>query len=133
MMVRLKLSKLDYQILRNGAVARGSNMHPAYNKVRLAKEHCIPLEETTVITPKTAEVKVQNLLDRTVSRIIETQKDVIKQKMHLFDLNTHKLDCKWGVDGISSQSNYKQLFLGEEPFDDSSVFISSMVPLQLSA
>lgn len=34
---------------------------------------------------------------------------------------------KWGCDGSSGQSNYKQI----ADFDDSSIFMSSMVPIRI--
>lgn len=45
-------------------------------------------------------------------------------------MNTSELTliCKWGLDGSSGQSNYRQMINKK---DDSSVFITSMVPLQV--
>jgi hypothetical protein len=43
-----------------------------------------------------------------------------------------KLTSKWGFDGSSAQSNYKQRSEMAD-FDDSSVFMTSLVPLKLEA
>jgi hypothetical protein len=43
------------------------------------------------------------------------------------------LNCKWGFDGSSGQSQYKQRFSStEENFSDSNLFSTTLVPLDLS-
>ena len=37
-----RLSKLDYQSLRNGALEKGNNLYPSYNNIRNEKKRCIP-------------------------------------------------------------------------------------------
>ena len=41
------------------------------------------------------------------------------------------LDSKWGFDGSSGQFNYKQTFENADA-DDSSIIITSLVPLHIS-
>lgn len=42
------------------------------------------------------------------------------------------LEHKWGFDGSSGQSNYKQKFESDPTIDDSSIVINSIVPLKLT-
>lgn len=69
--------------------------------------------------------RLQALLDHTVQRIFLDLGPVTN--------STHpglKMTWKWGLDGSSSQSNYKQSFLDPQ-LDDSSVVMMSIVPLRL--
>ena len=77
---------------------------------------------------------VHCLLDHTALRIIEKQKDEINElfenlqdgeKPILFDLV-----CKWGFDGSSGQSEYKQKITTTE-HSDASLFCTTLFPLQL--
>ncbi|KAK9710337.1 hypothetical protein QE152_g26052, partial [Popillia japonica] len=69
------------------------------------------------------------LLDHTTYRIIQLQADVIDTLSPeiLQKLLRH---CKWGCDGSSGQSVYKQKFT-EDGKSDESIFYASLVPLQL--
>lgn len=74
---------------------------------------------------------MQALLDHTVDRILLTQMDVVKS---LSPENIAKfiLICKWGCDGTSSQSTYKQNFTNDDGSkSDVNIFFTSIVPLQL--
>jgi hypothetical protein len=67
LMLDCKLSKEDYQTLRSGALQKGSKLYPSYHSVLEAKERCIP---PVTVTDYSAEVKLQELLDLTVRRIL---------------------------------------------------------------
>lgn len=125
----LKLSKWQYNTLRKSiAEVTGTNVYPSYYALQNEKNKCYPPKTAIVVTDKTATIELQALLDITVKRIImsneisETCKDLT-------------LISKWGFDGASNQANYKQKVGREneedEDFDDSSVFMGSLIPIKL--
>lgn len=83
------------------------------------------------LTETCAEIQLQSLLDHTVSRILLTQNDVI-QSLPYEKIREMFLLCKWGCDGTSGQSTFKQKFSNDDgTVTDSSIFYTSLVPLQL--
>jgi hypothetical protein len=74
------------------------------------------------------EVQLQALLDLTVRRIALSQEDVFAAVSHN-NLQELVLVSKWGCDGSTGHSEYKQN--SRENLRDSDMFISSFVPLQL--
>jgi len=82
-----------------------------------------------------AEIKVQGLLDHTTHRIIQLQEEVIDAYVEDIDSDVLTFVYKWGIDGTSNQSTYKQNWLGENntEFNDESVIILSLVPIRLFA
>ena len=131
-MLQLKLSKNDYQFLRNTSVSNQCRMYPSYNKVSKARKACYPPVDELEITETSAELSLQLLLDITVRRLLILQEDVL-DTLSLEELNHLELICKWGCDGSSGRSKYKQTLISEngEEIDDSSIFFTSLVPLQL--
>ena len=69
---------------------------------------------------------MQQLLDHTATRLLQLQLDVVDS---LPDTSPAQLTlhCKWGMDGSSSHSAYKQAGVAQ----DDQMFVISMVPLQL--
>ena len=125
-----RLSKEDYQTLRDGAVKRGSKLYPAYNHVREAKERCIPKD--VKYSDYSAEIPLQSIVDHTVQRLM---------------LTLEKPDCalgttlvaKWkaGFDGSTGQSVYKQLPSEEAGEDlagnqEQSLMYTAIVLLEIS-
>lgn len=74
-----------------------------------AKTECYPSATDIIITECSAEVKLQALLDHTAQRILLIQKDVIKS-LTSDNVRYVNLICKWGCDGTSGQSSFKQKF-----------------------
>lgn len=98
-----------------------------------AKCKCYPDKSSITVTECSAEVKLQALLDHTIQRILFNQMDVIKSlnSENLYNLN---LICKWGCDGSSSQSIYKQKFSDDDGSkSDANIFFTSLVPLELTS
>lgn len=128
-LVDRKMSKNDYQALRSLSIGQHCRMVPPYSKVAEAKKLCYPPQTAITITESKAEVQLQALLDHTVQRIILLQREVISS---IADENVKKMSliCKWGCDGSSGQSAYKQRF-EDDSISDSNVFFTSVVPLQL--
>lgn len=119
----LKLSKWQYIALRACAKEEGIPLYPSYDAIVEAKKDCYPPKDTIEITERGVRVKLQSILDKTVARLGKS----LSLESSL-DGKELKLICKWGFDGASGQSLYKQTIADE---DDSSVFMCSFVPLRL--
>jgi len=131
LVIEQKLSKIQYQGLRTISKENNCNLYPPYKEVLEAKRKCYPPKSSITITECSAEVKLQFLLDHTAERILLTQMEVIKS---LASENVRNLNliCKWGCDGSSGQSMYKQKFSDDDGSkSDSNIFFTSLVPLQL--
>ena len=132
-----KLTKRQYMMIRLKATMRNFNLYPPYKCVLKAKKECYPEERAISITEISAEITLQGLLDHTIRRLILVQKDVLVQIEHVQNEPLHlKLMIKWGCDGASGHSTYKQQFANEsegERRDDANLFVISLVPLQMIA
>lgn len=122
-----KMTYHSYQVVRLRAKSCGLPLYPSYRHVLEAKKRTYPPNIT--ISETSADVKLQSLLDHTSERILIVQKDVI-EALHANTASNMRFIFKWGCDGSSGQSEYKQLF-AEENQSDANVFLTSIVPLQL--
>lgn len=129
-MIEYKMSKTSYQGMRRLGKENNCKLYPSYEKVMRAKKRCYPPSYAIRFTESSAEVQLQALLDHTVDRILLVQNEVIRR---LTQDNVRKMDliCKWGCDGSSGQSEYKQTF-SDDSKSDAHVFFTSVVPLQLA-
>lgn len=122
-----KLSKFQYNLIRSTAKEHNSNIYPNYEAVTSAKTRCYP--ENLIITESLAEAPLQSLLDHTVSRLLlifEDVTNILKSE----ETNSLQLITKWGCDGSSGMSEYKQKF--SAPYiTDCNIFLTSLVPIQL--
>jgi len=123
--VDAKLSRHQYNIIRMSA----PDKFPSYKVVQESKKQCYPKPENIQVTSTSAEVSLQALLDHTVERLFLVQKPVIVL-LQENELDKFILYSKWGFDGSSGHSSYKQAFCNPEA-SDSAVFITSIVPLRL--
>lgn len=120
----LKLTKWQYVTLRETAMREGAkDIYPSYYKVQKSKLLCYPPEATITVTDNSAKITLQGLLDKTAQRILESLPEVTNEKCLT-------MICKWGFDGASNQSRYKQSMSGDQ--DDSSVFMTTLVPLKIT-
>lgn len=76
-----------------------------------------------------AEVPLQNLLDHTILRLCDSLKEVLNS-LKPDGCKNLNLICKWGCDGSSGMSQYKQQF-SDSSVSDANIFLTSMVPIQL--
>lgn len=97
---------------------------PAYNHVRHAKAVCVA--EGVEITESHSSVPLSSLLEHTARRLLESKSESELEVLH----PELTLVAKWGCDGSSNHSIYKQKFAAEDR-SDASMFLSSMVPLQI--
>lgn len=124
--IDLDLSKYQYKYLRSCLVEKKCSILPSYQMLAQAKELCYPPESSITVTDIGAKVQVQDLLDHTARRILQIDSIYTSGSTNL------KLFTKWGCDGSSGQSEYKQILLGEnDKISDANLFIASLVPIKL--
>lgn len=101
----LKLTKYQYMELRKRAVGKHCSIYPEYRDLVLIKKDCLPPQNSINITESSAEVVLQDILNHTAERLLNTlDADNIKK---LGDCSL-TLISKWGCDGSSGQKRYKQ-------------------------
>jgi hypothetical protein len=127
--VEQRLSVNQYKGLRAASLAKNCNLYPSYKTVLKAKQQCYPLKADMTFTESSGEVKLQSLLHHTSERILLAQSEVVKD-LTSDCLSSLSLICKWGCDGSSGHSIFKQKF-DDISKSDESIFFTSLVPLQL--
>lgn len=125
LIINTKSSKSIYLSYRLAAKNCNANIYPSWHKILSAKKSCYPDENSIIVTNISVEINLQALLNLTISRICKLQEEVFLTCTS----KTFTLICKWGIDGSSGQSNYRQHTTSKQK--DSSVLIISLVPLQL--
>lgn len=125
LMMDMKLSKRQYKIMYSGAKTRKVRPYPPYHQVVVAKQRCYPAVEFIGISEIGFAIKLQAILDTTAKRLIETLPSSFAEPNRKISLIT-----KWGFDGASNQSQYKQKFENVDG-DDASIFLTTLVPIVL--
>lgn len=98
--------------------------YPLFYKIQEAKERCHTRKDSVSmvsIDEKSARIGLQELLNLTTKRL------ALASSIHL----SCTFISKWECDGVSDQSMHKQRFANSNT-SDVSVFITSIVPLQLT-
>lgn len=122
----LGLTKEKYAILRSSLKKHNVDVMPGYKKIASAKKEAVP--PNTIITEISAELKLQDLMDHTARRLLESLPD---GEVELLPENLTLLN-KWGCDGSSGQSAYKQIInTDDETISDENMFMASVVILRL--
>lgn len=121
----LGLSYRKYGILKSVI----NNIHPetipSYHKLIEVRNAILP--QGITITETSAEVNLQELLDKTCYSILKYLKNNNSDIPENSDL---LLICKWGFDGSSGHSTYKQKFSNVAATDEF-IFLTALVPVQL--
>ena len=122
----LGLSKEKYAILKRSLKSHNVNILLGYKKITAAKKEAVPNNFNA--TDVSAEVKLKDLMDHTAKRLIkslpEAQAELLPHKRTLIN--------KWGCDGSSGQSSYKQtIATNDTTITDANMFMASVVPLRL--
>lgn len=125
-----RLTKNSYTLMQQGARRHNADLYPTYKNMVKAKEACYPDSMNCKITETSAEVSLQGLVDHTVKRLLTAIETSITPPNLLLTDTELTLIIKWGCDGSSSHSAYKQRFSNAEE-TDSSLFVVCLVPLQL--
>lgn len=125
--IDLDLTKAQYLYIRNLTNERNCSLLPPYYKLQDEKRKCYPPTSSIEITNTYAKVtSLQDLLDHTVGRLLMIDSVYKRDLKHLI------LYSKWGCDGSSGQSEYKQVLPQESDLiSDANMFISSFVPIKL--
>ena len=127
LMIDLNLSNNAYKELRKNAKQYNCNIYPSLLVLSEAKKLCYPTIDSITVTEVSAEIVLQSLLDHTASRICQAQEGVLNMNKS----NQLTLISKWGCDGSSDHSRYKQAFSEDSSLNDEHLFAVSLVPLQL--
>lgn len=123
------LTKHQYLLIREFVNCEASyNLFPSYEKILKFKTLRYPNNIYIDIDETYAEVDLQSLLDNTASSILELQKEWIENCLGKTE-NNLRLIGKWGFDGSTGHSEYKQKFTNCND-DDISLFVTSYVPLR---
>lgn len=127
-----RLTKQSYITLRKSALEAGHVLYPSYKEIQKAKTECGPSNESIFVDEIKASINLQCILNHTVQRLIQVQELVLKQ--YASSMHLESFDCiltsKYGCDGSSGHSRYKQKFQGPEA-DDEYLFVFSLVPIRL--
>lgn len=127
--VEAKMTRHAYEIVRKRLSQCNAQVYPPYEKILQAKVDCYP--NGMIISGNCAQVSLQALLDHTCSRILTVQSDVIQTLKPEITQNL-QLIVKYGFDGSSGQSKYKQNFQ-DGSVSDATILFTSLVPLMLIA
>lgn len=117
-------TKAQYMMMRNISIQHNHKLYPSYNSILEVKKECRPNNIT--VTETSASVPLQDLLDHTISRIIQYRQEEISSIECSDELT---LIVSWGFDGSTGQSQYNQK--GIEAQSDSSLFAATLIPLRL--
>lgn len=126
--VESKSTTYAYKQTRKWSMRAGHKVFPSYHCLKKAKKACLPPEEDVMVTEMRAEIKLQSIMDKTAQRLISAQHEVITSCFP--GDSTFTLVSKWGCDGSSGHSTYKQKFSDSNDSDEF-LFVFSLVPLQL--
>ena len=131
LIVEGRLTKSRYQLIRSVSLSKNCKLYPPYGCVLDAKKRCYPVKSEISVTESGATVGLQALLSHTAERILMVQSDVIKS-LPENKVDNLELICKWGCDGTTGQSTYKQKFSdGDGNKSDANILFISLVPLQI--
>ena len=117
------LIRAVYRNMQRAATDHGCSLYPSSYKVSEAKLSCMPPAEILFVEPGLAQVPLQSLLDHTEGRLLKLQAEVLAQ----IERQELTLICKWGLDGCSGHSRYKQVGMEQ----DELMFLTTIVPLEL--
>lgn len=122
-----KSTTYSYKQTRKWSLKAGHQVYPSFHSLGKSKASCCPSEEYVLVTETRAEIKLQAILNKTASRLIEAQTEVIR---NVLPRSSFILLSKWGCDGSSGHSTYKQRFENPNATDEF-LFVYSLVPLRL--
>ena len=139
--VAADLSVRSYKLIRRMTKKRTkAHVWPSYDAVLSAKSQCYP--DSVAVTDTSAETTLQALLDHTTSRLVTTlnelpelaegSEDQSSTSATADSASSHDavLHLKWGFDGATGQSVYKQSGDVDEAAEQS-LLCTTIMPLQL--
>lgn len=122
-----KLTKQQYINIRLGSKNRNCDIYPSYENIVVEKKKCYPCNIDN--QESSCKIPLQSLLDHTTDRILQIP-EVCKINSNV---DNFKMLYKWGCDGSSGHSQYKQKFNDDtsSTITDQSMLMFSIVPLEL--
>jgi hypothetical protein len=120
----LGLSVRKYNILRTTVNNLHKDMFPSYYTLKKFRNQRLPSDVN--VSDSHAQVNLQQLCIKTAEVIMADCVD----KQSITNSSSIKLLCKWGFDGSSGHSLYKQKFGSPEQTDEY-VFLMALVPLHV--
>ena len=123
-----ELTKEQYLLIRRISKAHHHDLFPSYNDVIEAKKECYPTN--IQINEKHCEVKLQDLLSHTTSRILSLLTPDHDANNELVE-NKYILHVKYGFDGSGGHSRFNQKFSDPES-NDAYLFGTFIVPIRLT-
>lgn len=121
-----KLTKFQYNAIRSFLIRKNIYSLPHYKKITAAKKRACPKFE---VTETGCSTKLQDILDHSAIRLVkipEIQNSIIERNEKRFNLV-----LKYGCDGTSGFTQYRQAFTESKNVTNNSVVIYGMVPLFL--
>jgi hypothetical protein len=112
-------SKHQCHLIRPSAKQKNADIYPSCNNIEKVKQHCYPTEESFTVTDTLAEVKLQDILDHTILRIVQAHEIILARNVGE-NIQKTVLVSKWGFGGNTGHSEYKQRFSGKH--SDSTCF-----------
>lgn len=109
-----KFTKEQYNAIRQISKTHNADIYPSYK--RLIQEKMKYYPEDIIITESMAEINLQSLVDHTIKRLVAVQYEVLKQAAET-EISNLNIIFKWGCDGSSGHSQYKQVFEDAENDD----------------
>lgn len=126
--INLRFTAEKYKELRRNAISLNhQDLYPPYYLIERYRKQCRP--EGIKVSSSEASVPWKNLIQHTVSRIFEAYpeiKELVKPQGHAAQIY-FIFSC--GSDGTGCQSRYNQKI--DEVADDSHLYVTSMIPIQL--
>ena len=120
-----KLTKHSYNLIRSALLKNNFDALPPYYTITVSKQQTIP--DPINVTESSACVELQSLLDKTAESIMRTKSE---EEIDSINNKTLVMLSKWGCDGSSGQSEYKQGIT--EGTSDTNLFMLSLVPLRIT-
>ena len=120
-------TKNSWQLIRSSVRDQHANIYPSYHEIHAAKVQCCP--DGIHVEPEAPVVPLQDLLDHTARRLVQLQEEVIRLAA---DVQHQRLQLisKWGLDGSSGHSSYKEGGVQDQR-QYFSLIVTSVVPLRL--
>ena len=129
MYIDSRLTKRSFCRLRKMAKLTSHDFVPSYHKLQDAKKACCLPEHDIWISETRAELPLQGLLDHTCSRLFKLESLALGELIET-GRRSFTMLSKWGCDGSGRHAQYQQIF-SDPSMTDSSLFLFSLVPLQL--
>ena len=117
--VDMDLSYRQYNMMRTTVNTAHKDCFPSYYALQMAKKKYIP--ESIIVSETSVQVPLQGLLNLTVRSYLN---------IYNFESKNLIFEVKWGFDGSSGHSVYKQKFSDPNAHDEF-LFIASFVPIRI--